>query len=193
MTAVIVTGGIDVSVGSAAAVVMVVVARLIRDGGAGLPAAVLVAVAIGLVLGAVNGALISFGGIHPIIVTFGTLNLYRFLALRLFENKQVSGVPGTLSFFGGGDSSETLGIPNAWWLTMVAAALMWCYSRYWATGRHWYAIGERRGGRAASPASGSTAGPSRPTPSPGSSWGSPAWCSSAPAASSSRTPGAGSS
>ena len=61
--------------------------------GAGLPAAVLVAVAIGLVLGAVNGALISFGGIHPIIVTFGTLNLYRFLALRLFENKQVSGVP----------------------------------------------------------------------------------------------------
>jgi ribose transport system permease protein len=141
MTAVIVTGGIDVSVGSAAAVVMVVVARLIRDGGAGLPAAVVVAVAIGLVLGAVNGALISFGGIHPIIVTFGTLNLYRFLALRLFENKQVSGVPGTLSFFGGGDSSETLGVPNAWWLTMVAAALMWCYSRYWATGRHWYAIG----------------------------------------------------
>ena len=48
MTAVIVTGGIDVSVGSAAAVVMVVVARLIRDSGAGLPAAVLVAVAIGL-------------------------------------------------------------------------------------------------------------------------------------------------
>jgi ribose transport system permease protein len=141
MTAVIVTGGIDVSVGSAAAVVMVVVARLIRDGGAGLPAAVLVAVAIGLVLGSVNGALISFGGIHPIIVTFGTLNLYRFLALRLFENKQVSGVPGTLSFFGGGDSSETLGIPNAWWLTMLAAAVMWCYSRYWATGRHWYAIG----------------------------------------------------
>ena len=66
--------------------------------------------------------LISFGGIHPIIVTFGTLNLYRFLALRLFENKQVSGVPGTLSFFGGGDSSRTLGVPNAWWLTMVAAA-----------------------------------------------------------------------
>ena len=105
--------------------------------------------AIGLVLGAVNGALISFGGIHPIIVTFGTLNLYRFLALRLFENKQVSGVPGTLSFFGGGGSSETLGVPNAWWLTMVAAALMWCYSRYWATGRHWYAIGNDVGGRPA--------------------------------------------
>jgi len=141
MTAVIVTGGIDVSVGSAAAVVMVVVARLIRDGGAGLPAALLVAVAIGLVLGAFNGALISFGGIHPIIVTFGTLNLYRFLALRLFENKQITGVPATLSFFGGGGSSETLGVPNAWWLTLLAAVLMWCYSRYWASGRHWYAIG----------------------------------------------------
>src|SRR3954451_19996029 len=141
MTAVIVTGGIDVSVGSAAAVVMVVVARLIRDSGTGLPAAVLVAVAIGLLLGAFNGVLISFGGIHPIIATFGTLNLFRFLALRLFENKQVTGVPDTFSGIGGGGAGEAFGVPNAWWVTMLLAALMWVYMRYWATGRHWYAIG----------------------------------------------------
>ena len=141
MTAVIVTGGIDVSVGSAVAVVMVVVAKLLRDSGAPMPEALVIALAIGLVLGVLNGALVAFGGIHPIIVTFGTLNLYRFLALRIFENKQVTGVPGTLSSLGGGTNGETAGVPNAWWLTMLLAAGMWCYMRYWATGRHWYALG----------------------------------------------------
>jgi ribose transport system permease protein len=141
MTAVIVTGGIDVSVGSSAAVVMVVIAKAIRDSGLALLPALAVALVIGLLLGLVNGVLVAYGGIHPIIVTFGTLNLYRFLALRLFENKQVTGVPDTLGILGGGKAGETLGIPNAWLLTMVLAALMWCYMRYWATGRHWYALG----------------------------------------------------
>jgi len=141
MSAVIVTGGIDVSVGSSAAVVMVVVSKLVRDSGAALPEALLVALLVGLALGVVNGVLIAFGGIHPIIATFGTLNLYRFLALRLFENKQVTGVPDTFAGVGGGGNGETIGVPNAWWLTMLLAALMWAYMRYWATGRHWYALG----------------------------------------------------
>ncbi|MEO7979879.1 MAG: ABC transporter permease [Sporichthyaceae bacterium] len=141
MSAVIVTGGIDVSVGSGAAVVMVVVSKLIRDSGAPLPEALAVAVLVGLALGIVNGLLIAFGGIHPIIATFGTLNLFRFLALRLFDNKQVTGVPDTLAGIGGGGAGETVGVPNAWWVTMLLAALMWVYMRYWATGRHWYAIG----------------------------------------------------
>jgi ribose transport system permease protein len=141
MTAVIVTGGIDVSVGSSVAVVMVVVSKLIRDNGAPLPEALLVALVIGIALGAVNGVLIAYGGIHPIIATFGTLNLYRFLALRLFENKQVTGVPDTFTGIGGGGAGETLGVPNAWWLTMLLAAIVWAYMRYWATGRHWYALG----------------------------------------------------
>ena len=146
---------------------------------------------IGLVLGAVNGALISFGGIHPIIVTFGTLNLYRFLALRLFENKQVSGVPGTLSFFGGGGSSETARRPQR----LVAhhgrrgadVVLLAVLGHRAALVRH----RQRRGAPPGSPASGSTAGPSRPTPSPGSSSGSPAWSSSAPAAWSQQNAGNG--
>jgi ribose transport system permease protein len=141
MTAVIVTGGIDVSVGSGAAVVMVVVAKAIRDSGLPLAPALALGLAVGLVLGVINGVLVAYGGIHPIIVTFGTLNLYRFLALRLFENKQVTGVPDTFSVLGGGKSGETLGVPNAWWLTLVLAAVMWSYMRYWATGRHWYALG----------------------------------------------------
>ncbi|MEO7262787.1 MAG: ABC transporter permease [Jatrophihabitantaceae bacterium] len=141
MTAVIVTGGIDVSVGSSAAVVMVVVAKSVRDSGLPLLPALGLGLLIGLLLGLVNGLLVAYGGIHPIIVTFGTLNLYRFLALRLFENKQITAVPDTFKSLGGGKDGETLGIPNAWLLTMALAAPMWCYMRYWATGRHWYALG----------------------------------------------------
>jgi ribose transport system permease protein len=141
MTAIIVTGGIDVSVGSSAAVVMVIVAKSIRDSGLPLLPALGLGLGVGLLLGLLNGVLVAYGGIHPIIVTFGTLNLYRFLALRLFENKQVTAVPDTFAVFGGGSQGETFGIPNAWLLTVVLAALMWCYMRYWATGRHWYALG----------------------------------------------------
>jgi ribose transport system permease protein len=53
----------------------------------------------------------------------------------------VTGVPDTFAGVGGGGRGETLGVPNAWWVTMLLAALMWVYMRYWATGRHWYAIG----------------------------------------------------
>ncbi|HEX7746770.1 MAG TPA: ABC transporter permease [Micromonosporaceae bacterium] len=142
MTPVIVTAGIDVSVGSMVAVVMVVVAKLIRDAGTPAPLAILVAVALGLALGSLNGLLVSLGGIHPIIVTFGTLNVFRFVALRVFDSKQVTGVPDTLAWFGGGEAGRgLLGVPHAGWLAIVLAALMWCYMRYWATGRHWYAIG----------------------------------------------------
>ncbi|WP_433288569.1 ABC transporter permease [Pseudonocardia sp. CA-142604] len=141
MTAVIVTAGIDVSVGSQAAVVMVVIALLVRDAGLPFLPALAVAVLTGVVLGAVNGLLVAYGGIHPIIVTFGTLNIYRFVALQIFGNEQVAGVPGTFGPIGGGAEGRVLGVPAAWWLTVVLAAGMWCYMRFWATGRHLYAVG----------------------------------------------------
>jgi ribose transport system permease protein len=141
MTAVIVTAGIDVSVGSQAAVVMVVIALLVRDAGLPFLPALAVAVVTGLALGAVNGLLVAYGGIHPIIVTFGTLNIYRFVALQIFGNEQVAGVPGAFGPIGGGAEGRLLGVPVAWWLTVVLAAGMWCYMRFWATGRHLYAVG----------------------------------------------------
>jgi ribose transport system permease protein len=141
MTAVIVSAGIDVSVGSQVAVVMVVVAKLLRDADQPLVVAVLVALLLGGALGLVNGLLIAYGRIHPIIVTFGTLNLFRFLALQIFGSEQVSGVPNTLQVFGGGADGRLFLLPNAWWLAMAVVAAMWVYLRYWATGRHLYAIG----------------------------------------------------
>jgi ribose transport system permease protein len=141
MTAVIVTAGIDVSVGGTLAVVGVVVARLVRDAGVGLLPAVAVAVATGAALGLVNGLLVAYGRLHPIIVTFGTLNVFRFVALEIFDSKQISGVPGTLGLLGGGESGLSLGVPHAAVLALVLAAGAWTYMRYVPTGRHLYAVG----------------------------------------------------
>jgi len=141
MTAVIVTAGIDVSVGSAMAVVMVVVAQQLRDGGLAFAPAVGLALLVGGLLGLLNGALVAYGRVHPIIITFGTLNLYRFVALQIFDGREVAGVPGTLGPLGGGAEGRTLGLPHSWLLAVALAALMWAYMRHVPTGRHLYAIG----------------------------------------------------
>ncbi|MEU6034748.1 ABC transporter permease [Actinomadura sp. NPDC047616] len=141
MTAVIVTAGIDVSVGSAMAVVMVIVAQQLRDGGLAFGPAVGLALLVGGVLGLLNGALVAYGRVHPIIITFGTLNLYRFVALQIFDGREVAGVPGTLGLLGGGAEGRTFGLPHSWLLAVVLAALMWAYMRHVPTGRHLYAIG----------------------------------------------------
>jgi ribose transport system permease protein len=141
MTVVIVTGGIDVSVGGAAMVCSVVVARALVEGGVGLGVAVLLSVAIGGALGLVNGVLIAYGRVHAIIITFGTLNLFRFLGLQLFGGTTVDGIPGTLDVLGRGAEGRTLGVPHSFLVTAVLAAIAWYYLRHTPGGRHYYAIG----------------------------------------------------
>lgn len=141
MTVVIVTGGIDVSVGGAVAVVSVVVARSLVEASIPLPLALLLAVVLGGVLGAVNGALIAFGRVHAIIITFGTANLFRFVALQVFGGTTVNGIPDTLGVLGRGGAGRTLGIPHSFVITVVIAAAAWYYLRHTAGGRHFYAIG----------------------------------------------------
>lgn len=141
MTAVMVTAGIDVSVGSQIAIAMVVVGKVLRDADASWFTAAILAVAIGAVLGAINGLLITVGRIHPMIVTFGTLNIYRFVALQIFGDQQVAGVPSDFAGIGGSVNAVTFGIPNALWLAAILMLVMWGYMRFWAGGRHLYAIG----------------------------------------------------
>lgn len=144
MTVVIASGGIDVSVGSAVTVVTVIVAKLVRDQGASFAVALLVAVGAGALLGLTNGLLISLGRVHAIIITFGTLNLFRFIALRIFDSEQVAGVPGTLAFLGGGGAGRTWNVPHAFLLMLLLAAITWWFMRNTPSGRHYYAMGGDR-------------------------------------------------
>ncbi|MDQ1657505.1 MAG: rhamnose transport system permease protein [Cryptosporangiaceae bacterium] len=141
MTIVIITGGIDVSVGAAIMVCSVITAKALVGHGVSLPVAVLLAVLTGAVLGAVNGILIAYGRVHAIIITFGTANLFLFLGLRIFGSSTVNGIPSTLAFFGRGTQGRTLGIPHAFLLTLAIGALAWWYLRHTAGGRHFYAVG----------------------------------------------------
>lgn len=142
MTFIIITAGIDVSVGGAIMVCAVVAARLLVAFDIPLIAVVLVSVAIGLLLGLLNGALIAYGKVHAIIITFGTANIFQFIALRIFGSSTVNNIPpDTLAVFGRSEVGRTLGVPNSFALTVVAVAIAWWYLRYTRGGRHLFAIG----------------------------------------------------
>jgi ribose transport system permease protein len=140
MTVVIITGGIDVSVGGAIMVCSVITAKAVV-GHLSLVPAVLLAVAVGGVLGLVNGVLIAYGRVHAIIITFGTANLFLFLGLQIFGSNTVNGIPQTFDIFGRGAAGQILGIPNAFLITAIVSAAAWWYLRHTAGGRHFYAIG----------------------------------------------------
>ena len=140
MTIIIITGGIDVSVGGAIMVCSVLTAKaLVAE--TSLPVAVGLSVLVGGVLGAVNGLLIAYGRVHAIIITFGTANLFLFLGLQIFGSSTVNGIPATFEFFGRGEAGRTLGVPHAFAITVLVSAIAWWYLRHTAGGRHFYAIG----------------------------------------------------
>jgi ribose transport system permease protein len=90
MTFVIVSGGIDLSVGSIVALSGVVLGALLQ-GGQPLPIAVAAALAAGIACGLVNGALVSAGGLPPFIATLGLMSVARGTALVFTEGRPVSG------------------------------------------------------------------------------------------------------
>jgi ribose transport system permease protein len=140
MTIIIITGGIDVSVGAAIMVCAVLTAQALV-GGMSAPLAILLSVVVGGVLGTVNGLLIAYGRVHAIIITFGTANLFLFLGLQIFGSRTVNGIPATFDIFGRGDEGRTIGIPHAFAITVIVTAIAWWYLRHTAGGRHFYAIG----------------------------------------------------
>jgi ribose transport system permease protein len=140
MTIIIITGGIDVSVGGAIMVCSVITAKALV-GSLSLVPTVLLSVVVGGLLGLINGVLIAYGRVHAIIITFGTANLFLFVGLQIFGSSTVNGIPQTFDVFGRGAAGQILGIPNAFLITAVITAIAWWYLRHTAGGRHFYAIG----------------------------------------------------
>jgi ribose transport system permease protein len=100
-TFVIITGGIDLSVGSSVAVSGMVAAILVNGG---LPPllGVLLCVVVALTIGVFNGFSIAWLGLVPFIVTLAALGMGRGLTLQLSEGQSVYGLPTTLTWLGGG-------------------------------------------------------------------------------------------
>ena len=90
MTFVIISGGIDLSVGSIVALSGVILGSLLQ-GGQPLAVALPAALAVGLACGLLNGALVSVGGLPPFIATLGMMSVARGAALLFTEGRPVSG------------------------------------------------------------------------------------------------------
>jgi ribose transport system permease protein len=93
MTLVIISGGIDLSVGATAALCAVLSATLLKYGGGSPAVVILVSLSIGALCGLFNGAIIAYVGLQPFIVTLGTLSIYRALALLYTGGNPVLALP----------------------------------------------------------------------------------------------------
>ena len=142
MTFVLLTGGIDLSVGSTMGVVAVVVASMYRNG---LPpvTAVPVALLIGIFIGVINGLGITKGGITPFIMTLSTLTVLRGAALLIANGQPISWRNAGINFrfLGQGD---IIGIPVPVFVFLIVFFLAFVVLRYTYFGRSVYAIGDSR-------------------------------------------------
>lgn len=137
MTFVIITAGIDLSVGSMLAFSGVVMATLLVRG-VPLPVALLVAILTGLIGGALNGLLITIGRLPPFIATLGMMSIARGAALVFTEGRPVSGFSDGFRKIAVG---EVLGIPAPIIIMLVIYAMAHFVLTRTKLGRYTYAIG----------------------------------------------------
>jgi ribose transport system permease protein len=138
MTVVIVSGGIDLSVGSIIALGTVVIALLLRSGASPLVAA-LGAIAASAACGLVNGVLITQLRVVPFIVTLGTMLIVRGAAKGLAEERRIEAPISWLN-----DLLRTQPgtfLPGGIWAVIVLALIVAGILRYTRFGRHVFAIG----------------------------------------------------
>lgn len=137
MTFVIITGGIDLSVGSLVALSGVVLGTMVA-GGAPLPVAVGVGLAMGTAAGIVNGLLITLGRLPPFIATLGMMSVARGAALMVTDGRPISGFPESLRVIATGD---VLGIPTPVLIMLAIYAVAHVALTRTKLGRYTYAIG----------------------------------------------------
>jgi ribose/xylose/arabinose/galactoside ABC-type transport system permease subunit len=142
MTMVILTGGIDLSVGSVVALAGVVAAMLAAaGGGAGVAAGVAAALAIGLGVGLFNGLVVAHFRVPPFVATLAMLTICRGLAFVLSGGRSIGNLPESFNFVG---RERVLGLP----LPVILMALVfvggWFLLRRTVIGRYIYAVGGNR-------------------------------------------------
>ncbi|KVA25163.1 sugar ABC transporter permease [Burkholderia cepacia] len=137
MTCVILTGGIDLSVGSVMALSGTLAAGLMVAG-VNAVAALAIGIAVGLGFGFLNGLFVAFAGMPPIIVTLATMGIARGLALIYTGGYPIDGLPDWVAFFGSG---KVFGIQAPVLIMLVVYAIAWLLLDRMPFGRYVYAIG----------------------------------------------------
>ncbi|QGF27100.1 ribose ABC transporter permease [Pantoea eucalypti] len=137
MTLVIISGGIDLSVGPTAALSAVLGATLMTLG-VPVPLAILATLGVGAMCGLFSGSLIAYAGLQPFIVTLGGLSLFRAIALIYTGGNPIFGIPLAFRSL---INSTVLGIPTPIVIVAVIALLLWTVMNKTPLGEYILAIG----------------------------------------------------
>lgn len=148
VTFVIITGGIDLSLGSMVAVTGVIAAMLAHPDAFPVVLPIFAGLFAGFLMGVFNGFIITKSRIAPFIVTLGTMTIGRGLALILSKGRPISNLSDSFNFIGGGD---ILGIPFPIIILIIIFIICSLILKKTLLGRYIYAIG---GNEQASRASG---------------------------------------
>lgn len=140
MTFIIISGNIDISVGSILAMSSCVGAKvMIATGNTAL--GMIVALAAGVALGLINGALVAYLGFQPFIVTLSTMWLFRGMAYLYTNGIAIVGMPDAFVKIGRG---ELLWLPNVVWLIIVLYLVCWFVLQKTTFGRKVCATGDNQ-------------------------------------------------
>ena len=139
MTFVILTGGIDLSVGSVAGLTGVILALSLQH--LPIPAAIGVAVLAGAGIGLFSGLLINLFGLAAFVVTLGVMAIGRSLAYIASGQQSISGIPDALQDI---VYTNVAGVPSNVLFLLVLYGLAWAYLTYTKGGRTIYAVGSNK-------------------------------------------------
>jgi len=137
-TLVILTGGIDLSPGSAIALLTMIMGSLLKFQGMSVPSAIVIVLIMSVIMGAINGFLSSYGRIPSFIVTLATLSIFRGIAFLFNDGSPIFSVSTSLEpwFYG-----QLFGIALPFFYVLITYALAWGFLKYTPIGRKIYAIG----------------------------------------------------
>lgn len=138
VTFVIITGGIDLSLGSMVAVTGVTAAMLAHPDTFPVALPIFVGLVAGLLMGVFNGFIITKSKIAPFIVTLGTMTIGRGLALILSKGRPISNLSDSFNFIGGG---EAFGIPFPIIVLVIIFTTCSITLKKTLLGRYIYAVG----------------------------------------------------
>lgn len=138
MALLIISGEIDLSVAAIIALASTMMGMAVQAG-ADTPVLVLIGIVVGLGCGAFNGLLVTRLGLPSIVVTIGTMSLFRGIAFIILGDQAYKGYPESFAFFGQG---------YVWWvvsfelvLFLIAAVVYWFLLHRTSFGRRVFAIG----------------------------------------------------
>lgn len=138
VTFVLLTGGVDLSLGSVVALAGVTAASFAHPGDWPVWVPVLVGVATGMACGGLNGLIVTRGRVAPFIVTLGMMTAARGLALVLSRGRPVSNLSREFTWLG---SAEVWGVPVPAWVLAGVTLTAFVFLRHFRWGRYIYAVG----------------------------------------------------